>query len=134
MRRRIVTPAAAVVAALSTAGAADGSTAVGDRRYADGVYSATGEYGNQPSHITVTVRLRGGIVSAVEVQPHAYVPRSLQLQRAFARAVPRVVVGRRIDEVSVDKLAGSSGTPKGFNDAIRQIREQARRDARSAHP
>ncbi|MBY3144058.1 hypothetical protein HFO63_00340 [Rhizobium laguerreae] len=86
-----------------------------------------GEYGGQPSHITVKVTLKDGIVTAVTVTPHAYVPRSLELQRAFAAAVPKVVVGKRIDQVRVGKLAGSSGTPKGFNDAIRQIREQAAR-------
>ncbi|MNW19558.1 hypothetical protein D3C71_2196000 [compost metagenome] len=61
------------------------------------------------------------------VTPHAYVPRSLDLQRAFAAAVPKVVVGKRIDQVRLAKLAGSSGTPKGFNDAIRQIKEKAAR-------
>ncbi|MCR6727765.1 hypothetical protein [Agrobacterium fabrum] len=96
-------------------------------RYADGVYTATGEYGGQPSHITVRVTLKDGILAAVTVTPHAYVPRSLELQRAFAAAVPKVVVGKRIDQVRVGKLAGSSGTPRGFNDAIRQIREQAAR-------
>ena len=93
--------------------------------YADGTYTATGEYGDQPSQITVTVTLEEGIIRSVRVEPHAYVPRSLELQRAFAAAVPAVVVGRPIGEVNVGKLAGSSGTPVGFNDAIRQIREQA---------
>jgi hypothetical protein len=73
------------------------------------------------------VTLKDGVITAVEVTPHAYVSRSLELQREFAEAVPKVVVGRRIDHVRVGKLAGSSGTPKGFNDALRQIREQARR-------
>jgi hypothetical protein len=58
------------------------------------------------------------------VTPHATVPRSLELQRRFAEAVPRVV-GRPIDQVNVGKLAGSSNTPKGFNAAIRQIKDQA---------
>ena len=38
--------------------------------------------------------------------------RSLELQRRFAAAVPKVVVGRPIDQVNVGKLAGSSNTPK----------------------
>jgi hypothetical protein len=42
--------------------------------------------------------------------------RFLELQRSFAAAVPKVVVG---------KLAGSSGTPRGFNDAMTKIRQQA---------
>jgi uncharacterized protein with FMN-binding domain len=96
-------------------------------RYADGVYTATGEYGNQPSFITVRATLSDGVITAVEVTPHATVPRSLELQRRFAAAVPKVVVGKPIDQVDVGKLAGSSGTPKGFNAAIRQIREQASR-------
>jgi uncharacterized protein with FMN-binding domain len=94
-------------------------------RYADGVYTATGEYGGQPSHITVKATLKDGVITAVTVTPHAYVPRSLELQRAFAATVPKVVIGKHIDQVKVGKLAGSSGTPKGFNDAIRQIRAQA---------
>ena len=96
-------------------------------RYADGVYTATGQYGNEPSFITVEATLASGIITAVEVTPHATVPRSLELQRRFAAAVPKVVVGRPIDQVNVGKLAGSSGTPKGFNAAIRQIKEQALR-------
>ena len=96
-------------------------------RYADGTYTATGQYGGGPSFITVKATLSNGIITAVVVTPHATVPRSLELQRRFAAAVPRAVVGRPIDQVNVGKLAGSSNTPKGFNAAIRQIRDQASR-------
>lgn len=96
-------------------------------RYSDGVYTATGQYGGQPSFVTVTVTLKNGIVDRVQVRPHATVPRSLELQRSFASAVPKVVVGKRLDDVHVGKLAGSSGTPKGFNDAIDKIKRQAAR-------
>jgi uncharacterized protein with FMN-binding domain len=96
-------------------------------RYADGAYTATGQYGNQPSFITVKATLANGVITAVEVITHATVPRSLELQRRFAAAVPKVVVGKPIDEVRVGKLAGSSSTPEGFNAAIRQIKEQASR-------
>ena len=93
--------------------------------YRDGVYEATGEYGNQPSFITVTVNLEDDKIMEVEVAPHATNPTSLDLQERFAEAVPAVVVGKNIDEVNVGRLAGSSGTPNGFNDAIRQIKQQA---------
>lgn len=96
--------------------------------YRDGVFTATGNYGGQPSFLTVTITLEHDIVKDVVVGTHAYVPRSLELQRAFAAAVPQVVIGRPLDQVKVGKLAGSSGTPDGFNDAIRQIKEQARRN------
>ncbi len=96
-------------------------------RYADGTYTATGQYGGGPSFITVKATLSNGVITIVGVTPHATAPRSLELQRRFAAAVPRVVVGKPIDQVNVGKLAGSSNTPDGFNAAIRQIREQASR-------
>jgi uncharacterized protein with FMN-binding domain len=93
--------------------------------YLDGTYTATGWYGGLPSHIDVTVTLSHGVISAVSVTPTATVPESLALQRRFAAAVPAVVVGRPIEEVHVGRLAGSSGTPQGFNDAIAKIKKQA---------
>jgi uncharacterized protein with FMN-binding domain len=98
---------------------------LGKRQYADGVYTATGKYGGQPSFITVTLTLTDGLITAITVKPHAYVPTSLELQRRFAAAVPKVVVGRPLSGLKVGKLAGSSGTPKGFNDALEKIRKQA---------
>ena len=93
--------------------------------YTDGVYKARGEYGNLPSHIDVTVKLQSNIVTDVEVQPLATDPTSLDLQRRFAAAVPQEVEGKHLDQVNIGRLAGSSGTPVGFNDAIRQIKEQS---------
>ncbi|WP_410511205.1 stalk domain-containing protein [Paenibacillus sp. BR2-3] len=97
--------------------------------YADGEYTATGLYGSLPSSITVTLSLDDDIIIAVQVTPHATNPISLDLQRRFADAVPAVVVGKRIDEVKVGRLAGSSGTPDGFNAAIQQIKAQAQEKA-----
>jgi hypothetical protein len=74
----------------------------------------------------MSVTLVDDIITDVEVTPHATNPTSLDLQRRFAAAIPAVVVGKRIDEVNVDRLAGSSGTPDGFNAAIQRIKEQAR--------
>jgi hypothetical protein len=69
--------------------------------------------------------LKDDIIKTVKVTPHATDPTSLDLQKRFADAVPAVVVGKPIDEVKVGRLAGSSGTPEGFNHAIQQIREKA---------
>lgn len=93
--------------------------------YRDGVYEAIGKYGSLPSSVTATVSLVDHVITEVEVTPHATNPTSLDLQQRFAEAVPAVVVGKRIDEVKVSKLAGSSGTPKGFNQAIEKIKNQS---------
>lgn len=103
----------------------------GSTGYVDGIYTATGQYGEPPSSITVTVTLIDDVVTAVEVTPHATNPTSLDLQRCFAEAVS-AVVGKPIDEVNVGRLAGSSGTPEGFNAAIQQIKEQARKTGNTA--
>lgn len=113
--------------AASHAGAARSRAAMSeDSAYADGVYTALGKYGSLPSSITVTVTLVDDVITAVNVTPHATNPTSLGFQRRFAAAIPTVVVGKRIDEVRVGRLAGASGTPDGFNAAIQRIREQAR--------
>jgi len=96
-------------------------------RYADGVYTATGQYGGLPSSLTVRVRLERGVISRVEVGTPAKDPTSLDYQKRFAAAVPAVVIGRPIEQVKVGKLAGASGCPDGFNAAIEKIRAQAAR-------
>lgn len=98
-----------------------------DSSYADGIYTATGQYGSLPSSITVTATLSNNVITAVEVTPHATDATSRDYQERFAAAVPAEVVGRPIGEVRVGRLAGSSGTPDGFNAAIQRIKEQSRR-------
>jgi uncharacterized protein with FMN-binding domain len=93
--------------------------------YADGTYTATGQYGSLPSSIGVSVTLVDDVITAVTVTPHATDPTSLDYQTRFAQAVPALVVGRNIDEVNLSKVAGSSGTPDGFNAAIQQIKAEA---------
>jgi thiamine biosynthesis lipoprotein len=114
--------AAAILAACGTA-----ATDATRSPFRDGVYTATGKYGSLPSSITVRVTLKNGVIRAAKVTPHATDPTSLRLQRRFAAAVPAVVVGRPIAKVQVGRLAGSSGTPDGFNEAIEKIKKQARK-------
>lgn len=93
--------------------------------YANGTYTATGQYGVGPSFVTVTVELTDGLITSALVQPHAKNLISRCYQRHFAKAVPRAVIGKPIDQVKLGKLAGSSSTPDGFNAAIEQIKAQA---------
>jgi uncharacterized protein with FMN-binding domain len=95
-------------------------------RYRDGVYEARGWYGNLPSHVDVTITLTQERVTHVKVTPRATDPTSLEYQRWFAEAVPRAVTGRPLDQIHVGRLAGASGTPDGFNDALSKIKREAR--------
>ncbi|GAA4798507.1 hypothetical protein [Streptomyces ziwulingensis] len=101
------------------------STAEGD--YADGKYRADGEYGTQDSSIGVSLTLDNGVITEADIEPHATNETSRDYQERFAEAAPDLVVGRDVDDANLDRVAGSSGTPDGFNDALRKIREEASR-------
>lgn len=96
-----------------------------DQKYKDGDYTATGLYAAGKKNIIVKLGLAKDTISSVEVTPTATIKMSLGLQKKFALAVPDVVVGRPIDTVHLDKLAGSSLTTKGFNDALEKIKAEA---------
>ncbi|MFD8000684.1 hypothetical protein [Streptomyces mirabilis] len=93
--------------------------------YQNGEYSAVGWYGSLPSHITVSLILTNGVITNVTVTAHAKGFISRWYQRRFAKAVPSVVTGKNIDDVHLDRLAGSSVTTDGFNDALKRIRADA---------
>lgn len=96
------------------------------QKYTDGEYEAEGFYGSKS--IIVKVQLDDDRIKDVAVTPKTLtIPRSLGLQKKFAAAVPDVVTGKPIDEIHLDKLAGSSMTTKGFNDALEKIKSQAAR-------
>jgi len=92
-------------------------------KYKDGEYTVEGEYGSKS--IIVKLNLESDKIKAIEVTPNTDIKMSLGLQKKFAAAVPEVVVGKPIDEVHLDKLAGSSKTTQGFNDALTKIKSQA---------
>ncbi|WP_328370141.1 hypothetical protein OG828_44105 [Streptomyces sp. NBC_00457] len=105
--------------------ASDDAAEPSSSTYEDGEFEAEGRYGNLPSSIGVTVILADDRITAVKVTPRATDETSLALQKRFAAAVPRLVVGKDIDSVRLDRVAGNSGTPKGFNDALAQIKAEA---------
>lgn len=128
--------AAALVAAMGVSGcgsespppdATNPADALGasESAYRDGEYSATGWYGGLPSHHDVTLAVENDTVTAVAITTPARDATSLGYQQRFAAALPDAVIGQRIDDLSVDRLAGSSGCSEGFMDALAQIREQA---------
>ncbi|WP_167042999.1 FMN-binding protein [Salinibacterium sp. ZJ454] len=131
--RTLITALAGVglVGAL-TGCAADGSAMAEDpapqNDYADGEYSATGSYvsPNGTETIDVSVTLEGGVVADVAVTSHPTNPNTEQFQGRFVQGIADQVVGKNLDELSVTKVSGSSLTSGGFNDAIEQIKADAR--------
>ncbi|BDV31115.1 FMN-binding protein [Microbacterium terricola] len=101
----------------------DSSTA----SYADGTYTAEGSYATPESveTISVTVTLADDVITAVEVTGNPTRRESEQYQGEFIGGIADVVVGKDIDEISVSRVAGSSLTSGGFNEAIDQIKADA---------
>lgn len=100
----------------------EGSTA---DMYRDGNYTARGVYGGLPSHQDVTLTVSDDTVVDVSITTPAEDETSLGYQQRFAQALPGAIVGRKVDEIAIDRLAGSSGCSEGFMNALRQIQEQA---------
>ena len=124
-------PAATSAAApTSDAPAADPATPdVGNEEagYADGDYTAEGSYSNPggESKVKVALTISDGTISKLDVTPEATNGTSKQYQTQFAGGVADQVVGKSLDDLDVSKVAGSSLTSKGFNDAIDQIKAEA---------
>ena len=106
---------------------APAEVAVIDHRYADGTYVAEGAY-TAPSGlaaITVSITVSDDAVSWVHVAPGTFVGDPFAFQDQFAKAVPDLVLGKDLDEVSVSRVAGSSLTSEAFNLAIDKIKTEA---------
>jgi uncharacterized protein with FMN-binding domain len=110
-------------------GAASSSSASGSGSgtYKDGTYSADGNYRSPNGTETVGVQLTlsNGTVSAVEITQHPSNPNTRRFQGEFAGGITEQVVGKSLDEIKVAKVAGSSLTSGGFNQAVEEIKAQA---------
>ncbi|MBS0025427.1 FMN-binding protein [Microbacterium paraoxydans] len=95
--------------------------------YADGTYTAEGSYQTPETveQISVTLTLADGVVTEVEVTGDPQAPETERYQGQFIDGISDEVVGKPIDELNVSRVAGSSLTSGGFNDAVESIKEQA---------
>ncbi len=108
-------------------GVLSGCAAPADHSYRDGDYTADGSY-SAPSGtetISVDLRLENDIVMGVTVTPHATEGNQRKFQNQFADGIAAEVLGKDIDELSIARVAGSSLTSGGFNDALDEIKTQA---------
>ncbi len=95
--------------------------------YKDGTYSAVGTY-NSPAgldELGVKLTLKDSIITDATVEPKAKSPMSIRYQQMFNENYKQFVVGKKISDVTLSKVSGSSLTPKGFNDAVNKIKTQA---------
>lgn len=118
--------AAPAASSPASTGAAAGSSASGT--YKDGQYEATGQYATPESveTVDVTLTIAGDTVTAVEVTGDPQAAESRRYQSEFIGGIKDEVVGKKLDEISVSKVAGSSLTSGGFNKAVDAIKTEAK--------
>ena len=97
--------------------------------YEDGTFEATADYQspNGTETIGVTLTLEGDVVTDVEVEGKSSdpSPEVIRYQGEFEDGIAAEVVGKNLDELSVDRVGGSSLTSGGFNEAVEQIKIKA---------
>jgi len=98
-----------------------------DTPYADGTYDATGTYQspNGTESLDVTLTIADDIVTDVKVVGHADNPDSERYQGEFIDGIADIVEGKDIDELTVDRVAGSSLSSTGFKAALETIKADA---------
>jgi len=120
----IIVPETPIVGNRETTGATPTSVLM----YKDGSYTVLGKY-NSPGgaqEIQITLTLKEGLIVDTTALPLATQPGPLNFQQKFSAGFKTLVVGKSIDQVTLDKVSGSSLTPKGFNDAVLKIQAQAK--------
>lgn len=96
--------------------------------YKNGTYSATGSYMSPGGYdeIGVTLTLSNDVVTSVTATNGAGDGTSSRYQNQFIGGLKPYVVGQKISTIYLTKVSGASLTPKGFNDALNQIKTQAK--------
>jgi uncharacterized protein with FMN-binding domain len=113
--------------ATNTPTTSSSDTATANTSFKDGDYAATGSYSSPggTQKITIHVTLANGVITASSADSGAVDPEGKEFQADFISEYKQQVVGKKITSVNLSRVAGSSLTSQGFNDAIQQIEQQA---------
>lgn len=98
-----------------------------DASYKNGTYSADGSYrspgGNEKIGVTLTIS--DEVITSVSIDAYATDGDAKQYQALFKEGISEEVVGKKVSEVRVSRVSGSSLTSTGFNNALEAIKSEA---------
>lgn len=96
--------------------------------YKDGTYTATGSYLSPGGRelVDLTVVIKDGVITETSLVKKASDSEAEEYQEKFATNYQSQVVGKKINGLSLSRVAGSSLTSNGFNNALTKIRDQAK--------
>jgi hypothetical protein len=95
--------------------------------FKDGSYSAAANYDTPGGVQTMSVNLTisGNTVTDVSITQNATGREDEAYQSDFAYEYKSDVVGKKVSDISLSRVAGASLTTEGFNNALDQIKNQA---------
>lgn len=112
----------------ATTDSAASSESTDTSAYENGTYSATGTYlspgGRQSIELTVTIT--DGVITSTSIKNNASDAESREHQELFSDNYKSLVVGKKVGDVSLSRISGSSLTSNGFNAALDKIKDDAR--------
>jgi hypothetical protein len=96
--------------------------------YKDGTYTQKGTYTSPAGaeSVEVSVTLAGDVVTAATFKGEATNPGSVKNQGKFADGYTSLVVGKKIDDIALTVVNGSSLTPVGFMEALAKVKTEAK--------
>jgi flagellar basal body-associated protein FliL len=96
--------------------------------YKNGTYTTEASYGSPggTQKIGVSITIAGDIVTDSTVTAEATDGEAQNYQQDFISAYKQLVVGKKIDTISLSRVSGSSLTSNGFNSALQAIEAQAK--------
>lgn len=108
-------------------GSTGSSSSTQTSAYKDGTYQASGSYSTPEGteSIDVSITLQDGVVSASSVTDRSRDSESQFYNENFIGSYKSFVVGKKLNEIQLGIVAGSSLTPNGFNRALESIKQQA---------
>ncbi|TDK28244.1 hypothetical protein E2F48_00125 [Arthrobacter crusticola] len=122
------TASSAAPEAPASAEPTEAAPAASDQTYEDGEFTQVGSYVSPggTEEIGVTLTLEKDVVTAVTTEPMPSNPTAKLYQERFSGGIQEEIVGKKLDELKVDKVAGSSLTSGGFAEATDLIKSEAK--------
>ncbi|WP_239451878.1 hypothetical protein [Frondihabitans sp. PAMC 28766] len=110
----------------SPSSATDAGTSSGS--YKDGTYTEQGTYSSPGGQelISVDLTIASDSVKAVTVKTVKADPTATQYESQFIGGISKAIVGKKIDDLHVTQVAGSSLTSQGFDNALTKIKADAK--------
>jgi hypothetical protein len=99
------------------------NTAEATSKSLKGTYKANGSYDSPGGveSIVVSLTLNNNVVTAADVESKANDPTASSYQHYFINGFKPYVIGKKISDIKLSNVSGSSLTSQGFNAALKTI-------------